>query len=73
MRISGGPFDNNKPGEEAAEISNINPVPGRQLMMYGDGDKIEDYPDMIMRVSIAVNRARISLDSQGQDLVDKIA
>lgn len=73
---SGGPFDNNNPGEEAAKAYNTNSGLSGQYnnqKMFGSEVKISKYSEMVMRVADAVDRARISLGSAGQDTVDKIA
>ncbi|KAI5195586.1 hypothetical protein AUEXF2481DRAFT_92998 [Aureobasidium subglaciale EXF-2481] len=73
---SGGPFDNNNPGDEAAKAFNQNSALTGQFdneKMYGDKSTTVPFSSMAEKVADATDRARISLGSEGQDIVDKIA
>ncbi|THX45984.1 hypothetical protein D6D06_10272 [Aureobasidium pullulans] len=75
LRI-GGPLDTSNPGDEAAKAFSESILSGSfdNEKMYGIGTPVQEkFGEMATRISDIVHRARISLDGQGQDIVDKIA
>lgn len=73
---SGGPFDTNNPGDEAAKAFSNSVLSGffDNGKMYGPGvPNQEKFSVMAARISDNVDRPRASLGSEGQDIVDKIA
>jgi hypothetical protein len=76
MFRSGGLFDTNNPGDEAAKPFFGTKISGafNNEKIYGKGTKVqESFGEMATRISNVVHRARTSLDGQGQDILDKIS
>lgn len=77
MLNPGGPFDINNPDDETARKYNTySALTGNfdNEKMYGAGTPDqESFSEMAKRIGDTVNRARVSLGGEGQDIVDKIA
>jgi hypothetical protein len=72
----GGPFDTNNPGDEVARAYSNSALTGDwdNKLMYGPGTvDSAKFGVLITKIGDSVDRARIALGSQGQDVVDKIA
>ncbi|KAK6004281.1 hypothetical protein QM012_009131 [Aureobasidium pullulans] len=73
---TGGPLDTNNPGDEAANAFSDSVLSGAfdNEKIYGPGTPVQEtFGKMASRIGDIVHRARISLDGQGQDIIDKIA
>ncbi|CAD0097297.1 unnamed protein product [Aureobasidium mustum] len=73
---TGGPLDTNNPGDEAAKAYSESILSGAfdNEKMYGPETPVQEkFGVMATRISDIVHRARISLNGQGQDTIDKIA